>query len=60
MSYAHISVKDHNKATIYNYAYKYNSNKCGYKFYSLTLLMVHTNTIAIAHRSIVHKNTINP
>ena len=27
MSYAHINVKDHTKATIYNHAYKYNSNK---------------------------------
>ena len=27
MSYAHINVKDHTKATICNHAYKYNSNK---------------------------------
>ena len=27
MSYAYINVKDHTKATIYNHAYKYNSNK---------------------------------
>jgi len=27
LSYAHINVKDHTKATIYNHAYKYNSNK---------------------------------
>jgi hypothetical protein len=34
MSYAHINVKDHTKATIYNHAYKYNSNKRAYKYYS--------------------------
>ena len=34
MSYAHINVKDHTKATIYNHAYKYNSNKRAYKYHS--------------------------
>ena len=34
MSYAHINVKDHAKVTIYNYAYKYNSNKRAYKYHS--------------------------
>ena len=34
MSYAHINVKDHIKTTIYNYAYKYNSNKRVYKYHS--------------------------
>ena len=34
MSYAHINVKDHIKATIYNYTYKYNSNKRVYKYHS--------------------------
>ena len=34
MSYAHINVKDHTKATIYNYAYKKNSNKRVYKYRS--------------------------
>jgi hypothetical protein len=32
MSYAHINVNDHIKATIYNHAYKYNSNKRAYKY----------------------------
>jgi len=35
MSYAHINVKDHTKATIYNHAYKYNSNKRAYKYTSI-------------------------
>ena len=30
MSYAHINVNDHTKATIYNHAYKYNNNKRAY------------------------------
>ena len=30
MSYAHINVKDHTKATIYTHAYKYYSNKRAY------------------------------
>ena len=34
MSYAHINIKDHTKATIYNHAYKYNSNKRVYKYHS--------------------------
>ena len=34
MSYAYINVKDHIKAKIYNYAYKYNSNKRAYKYHS--------------------------
>ena len=32
MSYANININDHTKATIYNYAYKYNSNKRAYKY----------------------------
>jgi len=42
MIYAHINVKDHTKVTIYNHAYKYNSNKpCSlsggpYFFFGLT------------------------
>ena len=34
MSYAKININDHTKATIYNYAYKYNSNKRVYKYHS--------------------------
>ena len=34
MSYAHINVKDHTKAIIYNHPYKYNSNKRAYKYHS--------------------------
>ena len=32
MSYANININDHTKAIIYNHAYKYNSNKCAYKY----------------------------
>ena len=32
MSYANININDHTKAIIYNYAYKYNSNKRAYKY----------------------------
>ena len=32
MTYAHINVNDHTKATIYNHTYKYNSNKRAYKY----------------------------
>ena len=32
MSYAYINVNDHTKTTIYNHAYKYNSNKRAYKY----------------------------
>ena len=39
MSYAHINVKDHTKAIIYNHAYKYNSNKRAYKY---RVISVHT------------------